>query len=128
MRRFKSMDSEYWEIALLQALHNIEVELMENSRRNDKCKVDKNGSFELLSSYDNELLKYDLLESIKSPIMTNQTDTKQRKVGVVEKQPREGTRQRKVGVAERNETEREVVYRTLRNFIKLNRLRSYNMF
>ena len=125
------MDAEYWEIALHQALHQIELECLEqNKKSNTKCKPDKSsGYFELLSVVDDDLLRCDLLESTNSPIIASNTDMKRRRrQGVVEKQRLDTHRCRKIGVAERNETEREVVYRTLRNFIKLNRLHNYNMF
>lgn len=125
------MDAEYWEIALHQALHQIEVECEENNRKSEKCKINRaDGYFTLLDCDDNELLRYDLIESTNSPLITSKGKTnKRRRQGVVHKDPSiDRCRHRKLGVAERNETEREVVYRTLRNFIKLNRLHDYNMF
>lgn len=117
------MDAEYWEIALIQALQQLENE---SNEEKNKRKRDKHGDFKLLSN--EYIIQCDLETCAESPLMKINGDSKRRKVGVVDKKAIDQTRRRKVGVSERNETERKVVYRTLRNFIKMNKLKNYNMF
>ena len=141
-------DADVWETALMLALHEIEEQVREGNKKQD-TKCHKYNYCPLITSCDDEVLRDTLDQSTMSPIIVNQQQQtkgtgdnyahRRRRAGVVEMGGGGGSgggggggggggRMRKMGVAERNETEREVVYKTLRNFIKITRLRSYNMF
>ena len=57
----------------------------------------------------------DLKQSCNSPIMSGNYPNRRR------------TTPRKTGVAERNETERKVVYKTLKNYNQINKLHDYDL-
>lgn len=68
---------------------------------------------------EKEVKKIELKNSTKSPIMSGSSTRTGGHPHV--------RNQRKKGVAERNETERHVVYRTLKNYNQINKLRDYDL-
>jgi len=102
-------------------------EAPESGEKEDRKNADQTEELKKKQENNNELtMKKELQESCHSPIIEMKDNAIASFNSPVLNSNRART-SRKQGVAERNETERQVVYRTLKNYNQINKLHDYDL-
>ena len=116
------MDGQ-WDVAYKEAVHKVELEIDKEAKKKTKKplfkRIKRDNYMSIESCNDKSEMKTELINSRTSPLICRTSPL------ICTKMNNNDNKRRREAVSERNETERKVVYQTLKNFIQLNHLKNF---